>query len=161
METFIEKHTGVPFNVIIVDTPRESGVQITSLDPTYLESIRNQMGINVETKTTEAGLTNIHSSGSIDGMIFHSTSDITLKCPEQGTESDDITYAIGMREFVGRNGQFGMTDQYLSFLNGALNYNIKVTDMTQDFANVAIIYTNMSSRAKKQTHTGLYTISTD
>lgn len=159
MGAFIEEHTGVPYKIIVVDTPRGTAPKITSLDPAYLQSIRNQMGINVETKTTEAGLTNVHSAGSIDGMIFHSTSDITLKCPEQGTEANDITYAIGMREFVGRNGQFDMTDQYLSFLNGALDYNIKVTDMTQDFANVSIIYTNMSSRAKKHTNTGLYTIS--
>ena len=131
---------------------------MTSMDPAYLESIRNQMGNNINYSITEAGYTTTYSGGSIDNLIFHTAADITLRAPEVGNEPTDKMYASGMRELIGRNGTLSGTNQYTSFMNGALPNDIQVANMTQDFANVAIIYTNMSSRAKKKTHTGLATL---
>ncbi|MBN1175758.1 hypothetical protein JXA48_03870 [Candidatus Woesearchaeota archaeon] len=157
---FIQTHTGLPYNIIVVDTPRASiGVpQVDLNDPEYMESVRDEMGINAESVTDKAGITDSHSGGFSNNLGFNSTADITFTCVPQGQPASDIHYAIGMRELLGRFGNMSETSNYKSFMNGALASDITINDMIRDFANVNIIYKTMTSRTKDETHTGLGTL---
>jgi hypothetical protein len=164
----IENNFGIPFKINKVEIPRSQiDILITSLDDDYLNSIKDQTGMNITVSVTRAGeVNNIGYSGDIEetGVELHAANEIRIRgCPE-GQQGDAYEIVGSERELLHRvhNTNDSNPDLYKSVSNTATPNDLDTARMVYDHINFNIIYyyrqARIQSDKKERINSGSWTI---
>ncbi len=160
----IENNFGIPFVINEVSTPRSyHGIFIDNLDDAYLNSIKSQMGMNIEVSSS-AGITQTHGSDNLEDINVHSTTDIRIRGPQAGQNGNAFTITESERELLHRMKEATdiSSDYYVSIGNYTMPSNLDTTKMVYDHINYSIMDNNrrmrINSDESERIHNGSWTI---
>ncbi len=160
----IRNNFGIPFVVNEVSTPRSSsGINITSLDDDYLNSVKSQMGMNVEVQIG-SGLTQTNGSDDLDEINVHSTTDIRFRGPPVGQQGNAFMITGSERELLHRMKEATdiSSDYYTSIGNYTAPNDLDTTKMVYDHINYSIMDNNrrmrINSDENERTNNGSWTL---
>jgi hypothetical protein len=160
----ITNNFGIPFGVNEVQEELPtSGINITSLDTDYLNSVQSSMGINAEVYPGTSGLTYPKGTDELEDVNVHSVTNIRIRAPTEGVVAPNVVNS-GYRELVHRmlNATNIPFEYYVSIGNSAMPNNLDTNKMVYDHINYSLINNNRKMRTNsdknERTGTGSYTI---
>ena len=164
MANRIEKNFGIPFKINKTETPRSHiAINITSLDDSYLNSIKEQTGMNI-TVTTGPGVTYMIGGSDLEEIGVHTVDEVRIRGPTEGQQGSATEITDSERELIHRINDTSDTseDLYKSISNGALANDMDTTKMVYDHINFNIIYYyrqgRIQSDPKERINSGSYTM---
>ena len=159
----IRDNFGIPFTVKEVENELPTnGINITSLDQDYLNSVKSSMGINAEVYSGTSGLTYPKGNDELEDVDVHSVTNVRIDAPE-GILTANVIIS-GYRELVHRmlNATNIPLEYYKSIGNSSTPYGLDTTKMVYDHINYSIMNNNRKMRINPDKNerigTGSFTI---
>ena len=162
----IERVYGIPMKTKEVEEKINGGFTITSLDTTYLNSIEEKTGLNIEV-SGNAGVTETYGGSDPEktGVRLYTQADVRIRGPpnEEGTVPT-VIITEDERELVGRVTSTNeiSTTYYKSIMNPITQDTLDTTKMIYDHINYKTIHEYRKKRIKQdkkeKINTGSYTI---
>ncbi len=144
----IRDNFGIPFvvNEVGAELP-PNGINITSLDQDYLNSVKSLMGINAEVYSGTSGLTYPEGTDDLEDVDVHSTTNIRIRATTDGIVAPYVLTS-GYRELIHRmlNAINIPLEYYKSIGNSSTPNDLDTTKMVYDHINYSLIHNHRQMR---------------